>query len=202
MRKGLVRPRRGITKLAGRASLAVLLAAVPLMLVPIADITFASSVPAPPAGWATAFSDSFSGHAGSGAGPAWTYDTGDQYHGKGCQAQWATGEVETDTNSAANVSMDGSRHLNITPVALNGAWTSGRIESVREFAPPAGGMMDVSASIKQPDPSSGLGYWAAFWMLGAGYRSSGAGTSGTARRSRAPCTAAPSRPAHAKKASA
>ena len=39
--------------------------------------------------------------------------------------------------------------------------------------------MEVSASIKQPNPASGLGYWPAFWMLGAGFRSSGAGTSGT-----------------------
>ena len=47
------------------------------------------------------------------------------------------------------------------------------------FAAPAGGEMEVSASIKQPNPSSGLGYWPAFWMLGAGFRASGAGTSGT-----------------------
>ena len=39
--------------------------------------------------------------------------------------------------------------------------------------------MEVSASIKQPNPASGLGYWPAFWMLGAGFRASGAGTSGT-----------------------
>jgi hypothetical protein len=39
--------------------------------------------------------------------------------------------------------------------------------------------MEVSASVKQPNPSTGLGYWPAFWMLGAGFRSSGAGTSGT-----------------------
>ena len=39
--------------------------------------------------------------------------------------------------------------------------------------------MQVIASIKQPSPSSGLGYWPAFWMLGAGFRASGMGTSGT-----------------------
>jgi len=39
--------------------------------------------------------------------------------------------------------------------------------------------MEVSASIKQPNPGSGLGYWPAFWMLGAGFGASGAGTSGT-----------------------
>ena len=47
------------------------------------------------------------------------------------------------------------------------------------FAAPAGGELEVSASIKQPNPGSGLGYWPAFWMLGAGFRASGAGTSGT-----------------------
>jgi len=78
------------------------------------------------------------------------------------------------------VSEDGSGHLNITPVDSGGSWTSGRIETVADnFAAPAGGEMEVSASIKQPDPASGLGYWPAFWMLGAGFRSSGAGTSGT-----------------------
>jgi hypothetical protein len=168
-----------ITRLAGRASLAVLLAAVPLIAIPVAETTFASTAPPPPAGWSAAFSESFAGPAGAGPGPAWTYDTGDQYQGTACQAQWATGEVETDTNSPANVSQDGNGHLRITPVDLNGAWTSGRLETVQEFAPPAGGMMDVSASITQPNPANGLGYWAAFWMLGAGYRASGAGTSGT-----------------------
>ena len=47
------------------------------------------------------------------------------------------------------------------------------------FTAPAGGELRVIASIKQPSPSNGLGYWPAFWMVGAGFRSSGAGTSGT-----------------------
>jgi hypothetical protein len=33
---------------------------------------------------------------------------------------------------------------------------------------PAGGELEVTASIEQPDPASGLGYWPAFWMLGPG----------------------------------
>jgi hypothetical protein len=36
-----------------------------------------------------------------------------------------------------------------------------------DFKAPAGGEMEVSASIKQPNPGSGLGYWPAFWMLPA-----------------------------------
>ena len=56
------------------------------------------------------------------------------------------------------------------------------------FAAPAGGEMEVTASIKQPNPASGLGYWPAFWMLGAGFRGSGAGTSGTMNCSNWPST--------------
>ena len=140
----------------------------------------ATTVPPPPSGWTTTYSDSFSGSAGSGVDSSWTYDRGTQYNGSGCTGNWGTGEVESETNSTANVSEDGSGHLNITPVNSGGSWTSGRIETVADnFAAPAGGEMEVSASIKQPSPSSGLGYWPAFWMLGAGFRSSGAGTSGT-----------------------
>jgi Carbohydrate binding module (family 6)/Glycosyl hydrolases family 16 len=119
----------------------------------------------------------------------WTYDTGTQYSGTGCSANWGTGEVETDTASTANVSEDGNGHLDITPVNSGGAWTSGRIETVADdFAAPAGGELEVSASIQQPNPSSGLGYWPAFWMLGDGFRASGAGTSGTMDCSNWPST--------------
>jgi hypothetical protein len=140
----------------------------------------ATTVPGPPSGWTTTYSDSFSGSAGSGVDSGWTYDTGTQYNGTGCTANYGTGEVESNTSSTANVSEDGSGHLNITAVNSGGSWTSGRIETTSDsFEAPPGGEMEVSASIKQPNPSSGVGYWPAFWMLGAGFRSSGAGTSGT-----------------------
>ena len=140
----------------------------------------ATTVPGPPSGWTTTYSDSFSGSSGSGVDSGWTYDTGTQYNGTGCTANYGTGEVESNTSSTTNVSEDGSGHLNITPVDSGGSWTSGRIETTSDsFEAPAGGEMEVSASIKQPNPSSGVGYWPAFWMLGAGFRSSGAGTSGT-----------------------
>jgi hypothetical protein len=177
------RTRLVVTALA-LAPLAVLVTVVPLAL-----SASASTVPPPPAGWSTVFSDSFSGAAGSPADSQWTYDTGTQYNGTGCTANWGTGEVETNTNSAANVSEDGSGHLNITPVNSGGSWTSGRIETVADnFAAPAGGELEVSASIKQPSPANGLGYWPAFWMLGAGFRASGAGTSGTMDCSNWPST--------------
>jgi hypothetical protein len=149
----------------------------------------ATTVPAPPAGWSTVYSDSFSGAAGSRVDSGWTYDTGTQYSGTGCAANWGTGEVESNTASTTNVAEDGSGHLNITPVNSGGAWTSGRIETTADnFAAPAGGELEVSASIKQPSPASGVGYWPAFWMLGAGFRASGAGTSGTMDCSNWPST--------------
>jgi hypothetical protein len=178
----------GIRKRAGRsrgwvvtvAAVTALAPAAVILAVTSAPTASAGTVPAPPSGWTTAFSDSFSGAAGSGVDSNWTYDQGTQYTGTGCTANWGTGEVETDTNSTANVSENGNGDLDITPVDSGGSWTSGRIETVADdFEAPAGGEMEVSASIEQPDPSSGLGYWPAFWMLGAGFRSSGAGTSGT-----------------------
>ena len=133
-----------------------------------------------PAGWTTVFSDTFSGPAGSRVDPKWTYDIGTHYNGAGCPASWGTGEVESAARSTANVSEDGHGHLLIKPVKSDGRWTSGRIETAAStFAAPAGGEMQVIASIKQPSPSNGLGYWPAFWMLGAGFRASGAATSGT-----------------------
>jgi hypothetical protein len=159
---------------------AIALAPAAAFAIVSASAASAGTVPAPPSGWTTAFSDNFSGAAGSGVDSNWTYDQGTAYSGTGCTANWGTGEVETNTNSTANVSENGNGDLNITPVDNGGSWTSGRIETVADdFEAPAGGEMEVSASIEQPNPSSGLGYWPAFWMLGAGFRSSGAGTSGT-----------------------
>jgi hypothetical protein len=180
------RPRR-LAALAATLALgpAVALAVVTGAVAPAS----ATTVPPAPSGWTTAFSDSFSGAAGSGADSQWTYDTGTQYSGTGCTANWGTGEVESNTNSTANVSEDGSGHLNVTAVKSGSSWTSGRIETVADnFQAPAGGEMEVSASIRQPNPSTGLGYWPAFWMLGSGFRASGAGTSGTMDCSNWPST--------------
>ena len=172
--------RRGKGRAACVAVLVALAPAGAFLAVSAAPGASATTVPAPPSGWTTTYSDSFSGASGSGVDSGWTYDVGTAYSGTGCTGNWGTGEVESETSSTTNVSEDGSGHLNITPVDSGGSWTSGRIETVADnFAAPAGGEMEVSASIKQPNPSSGVGYWPAFWMLGAGFRSSGAGTSGT-----------------------
>ncbi len=123
----------------------------------------AVTVPPPPSGWSTVFSDDFSGASGSAPnGSKWTYDTGPG-------SNFGTGEIETMTNSTSNVHLDGSGHLNITALGSGSNWTSGRIHTPNAVAgAPAGGKLEVTASIQQPNPGNGLGYWPAFWMLGQG----------------------------------
>ncbi|MFC1440180.1 ricin-type beta-trefoil lectin domain protein [Streptacidiphilus sp. N1-10] len=160
-------PRRGLSLLRflRRTRSAVLLATIALVA---AYMTFPSAanavtVPAPPAGWTTAFSDSFAGASGSAPSSSnWIYDTGPG-------SNFGTGEIETMTNSTSNVHLDGSGHLDITAINNGGSWTSGRIQTPSaNVGAPAGGKLQVTASIQQPNPGSGLGYWPAFWMLGPG----------------------------------
>jgi beta-glucanase (GH16 family) len=127
--------------------------------------------------WDLVWSDEFSGPAGAGVNTnvdGWLYDLGTGYQCSGCPANWGTGEIESMTNDAANVSHDGAGHLRITPIRdAGGQWTSGRIETRRtDFRPPPGGRLAVEASIQQPNVNGGAaaGYWPAFWMLGAPYR--------------------------------
>ncbi|GAA4214323.1 glycoside hydrolase family 16 protein [Actinocatenispora rupis] len=129
-----------------------------------------ADVPPPPSGWDTVFADDFTGAAGSKLdGTNWLYDTGTGYPGGA--DHWGTGEVETMTDSTDNVYQDGNGHLVIKPTSNGGAWTSGRVETQRtDLGAPAGGQLQVTASIRQPDPANGLGYWPAFWMLGADAR--------------------------------
>ena len=134
-------------------------------------IAAAQDVPAPPAGWSTVFSDDFTGAAGTGLDATnWLYDTGTGYPGGA--ANWGTGEIETMTDSTANVYQDGDGHLMIKPIRdANGNWTSGRVETRSStFAAPAGGELEMTASIEQPNAADGLGYWPAFWALGAAAR--------------------------------
>jgi beta-glucanase (GH16 family) len=88
------------------------------------------------------------------------YDTGPG-------SSFGTGEIETMTNSASNVYLDGNGHLDITALNNGGAWTSGRIQTTSpNVGAPSGGELEVTASIEQPN--DGPGYWPAFWMLGPG----------------------------------
>jgi hypothetical protein len=153
------------------AALAPIAAILTIVAVPAANAT---AVPSPPAGWTTVFSDNFSGAAGTGVNTAnWLYDTGTSYPGGA--ANWGTGEVESETTSTANVSQDGNGHLVIKPIDTNGTWTSGRIETQNSsFEAPPGGEMEMTASIEQPNPVNGLGYWPAFWAMGSAARGVGA----------------------------
>ena len=137
---------------------------------PIAPTDTPTSTATPPTNWTPIWSDNFAGAAGTApSSNNWIEDTGTS--SAGGPANWGNGEVETMSNSTSNVSVDGNNHLNITALNANGAWTSGRIESQRsDFAAPAGGMMEITASIKQPNPTNGIGYWPAFWTLGSGNR--------------------------------
>jgi hypothetical protein len=138
---------------------AATLGAIALMAQPVS----ATTVPGPPAGWTTVFSDNFAGSAGSPVNSAnWKYDTGPG-------SSFGTGEIETMTNSTSNVFLDGNGHLVIKAIDSGGAWTSGRIQTnTANVGASAGGELEVTASVEQPNPASGLGYWPAFWMLGPG----------------------------------
>jgi beta-glucanase (GH16 family) len=111
--------------------------------------------------WKEIWSDNFAGAEGSGVNSAyWKYDIGTGIFG--------TGEVETMTSSPSNVRLDGVGGLIIEALKNHNSWTSGRIQTTRTFASPSGGEMKVTASIKLPDPASGLGYWPAFWLIAPG----------------------------------
>ena len=144
------------------AVLAALSASI-VVAIALSQPVAATTVPGPPSGWTTVFSDSFAGAAGSPVSSAnWKYDTGPG-------SSFGTGEIETMTNSTNNVFLDGNGHLVIKAINSGGSWTSGRIQTnTANVGAPAGGELEVTASIEQPNPSSGLGYWPAFWMLGPG----------------------------------
>ncbi|WP_239517747.1 glycoside hydrolase family 16 protein [Streptomyces sp. ICC1] len=132
-----------------------------------------AAAPPVPAGWSQVFLDDFNGPSGSGVNTAdWQYTTGTSYPGG--PAGFGTGEVETMTANADNVSLDGSGNLRITPRRdAAGNWTSGRVETRRsDFQAPAGGKLRTEARIQMPNVTgpAAKGYWPAFWMLGAPYR--------------------------------
>jgi hypothetical protein len=82
---------------------------------------------------------------------------------------FGTGEIETMTNSTANVHRSGNGQLEITPIRTGSDWTSGRIETRKnDFSAPAGGEMMVTSTIKQPPATDPNGYWTGFWILGTG----------------------------------
>jgi hypothetical protein len=133
----------------------------------------AASVPTTPGGWTLAWSDDFTGPAGSQPGTGdWIYDTGTSYPGG--PANWGTGEIQSYTTRTQNVSLDGGGNLRITPVRDgSGGWTSARVETTRSnFRPAAGGVLRIEGRIQMPNVTgaAAAGYWPAFWALGAPYR--------------------------------
>ena len=152
--------------LATSALLAGCLTAAGAATLAVAPAASADTAPPAPSGWNTVFSDDFAGAAGSApSAQNWFYDIGTGY---------GTGETEETTNSTNNVYLDGDGHLVLKATDNNGAWTSARIESTRDdFEAPAGGELEMTASIEQPNPADGLGYWPAFWALGSPMRAGG-----------------------------
>jgi beta-glucanase (GH16 family) len=146
------------------AAAAPSLRADPVIIANLPAVAKGSAVPPAPAGWSTVFADGFAGKAGTPPSSAnWLYDIG---------TDWGSKNVEHDTSSTQNVHVDGYGHLVIQSTHTDGKWYSGRIETTRDdFMAPAGGEMELTASIKQPN--GGPGYWPSFWALGAPMRTGG-----------------------------
>ncbi|KAI8305283.1 Glucan endo-1,3-beta-glucosidase A1 [Colletotrichum sp. SAR11_240] len=123
------------------------------------------------AGFSKTWFDDFTGSRGAlPSGGNWIIDSGTSYPGG--PANWGTGEIQTYTNSPSNIATNGQGNLVITAIKdAKGAWTSARIETKQTFMAPAGKKMRVQASLKLPNlGGGGIGYWPAFWTLGAAYR--------------------------------
>ncbi len=113
-------------------------------------------------GWQLIWSDEFNAATNTPPDPAkWNFDLG----GGG----WGNGELETYTDSAANIFQDGHGHLVIRAIRdASGNFTSARIRT--GVANSGKGSVDlnwqygrIEARIKLP---FGQGVWPAFWMLG------------------------------------
>src|SRR5258708_2404056 len=143
---------RGRSVVPSLALLAAGLAGTAAVTLSAAPAAYADPVPPAPSGWTTVFGDNFAGSAGSAPSSAnWFYDIGTGF---------GTGEKEQTTNSTNNVYLDGNGHLVLKAINNGGTWTSGQIESTRDdFQAPPVGMLEITASIQQPNPASGLGYW-------------------------------------------
>ncbi|WP_433168947.1 carbohydrate-binding protein [Kribbella sp. CA-247076] len=132
-----------------------------------------ASVPPPGDGWTAVWSDDFDGPGGTLPSAAnWIIDTGHGYPGG--PGNWGTGEIQNYTNSTNNLALDGTGNLRITPRRdAAGNWTSARIETQRaDFKPPSGGVLAIESRLQMPNVTgnAALGYWPAFWALGAPYR--------------------------------
>jgi len=112
--------------------------------------------------WKIVWSDEFNGPAGAPPDPAkWNYDLG----GGG----WGNNEIETYTDSPANVFQDGQGNLVIRAIRdAAGNYTSARLQTGSPTASTQTADLSwqfgrIEARIKLP---FGQGVWPAFWMLG------------------------------------
>ena len=105
--------------------------------------------------WQITWSDEFNGQAGQSPDAAkWTFDLGTGQDG------WGNSELQSYTNSPANISLDDQGNLVITAINEGNRFTSARIKTQGLFAQQYG---RFEARIKTP---YGPGIWPAFWMLG------------------------------------
>lgn len=101
------------------------------------------------------WSDEFEGDSGVAPNATkWTYDLGTGQNG------WGNNELQSYTNNAQNVSLDGKGNLLITARKNGSNYTSARIKTKGIFSQKYG---KFEARIKTP---TGAGMWPAFWMLG------------------------------------
>ena len=149
---------------------ALILLAGAVLPVATGQQALAGTVPPAPPGWTTVFGDGFAGAAGSAPSSAnWFYDLFTD----------AGEAVNHNTSSTSNVYLDGKGHLVLKAINSGGSWTSAQIESTRDdFQAPPGGELEMTGSLEQPNPAHGLGYWPAFWALGAPVRAGSLATSG------------------------
>ncbi len=113
----------------------------------------------PERNWELAWSDDFTGAAGSAPDAGkWSFDIGTGSNG------WGNSELQYYTNRPENIKLDGNGMLVITAKSESYAgsgFTSARIKTKGLFAQQYG---RFEARIKTP---TGPGLWPAFWMLGA-----------------------------------
>ena len=113
----------------------------------------------PERNWELAWSDDFTGAAGSAPDAGkWAFDIGTGSNG------WGNSELQYYTNRPENIKLDGNGMLVITAKSESYAgsgFTSARIKTKGLFAQQYGRFED---RIKTP---TGPGLWPAFWMLGA-----------------------------------
>jgi beta-glucanase (GH16 family) len=131
----------------------ILLAALVMM---IAGCEIEAVQKLPERNYELVWSDEFEGTAGTAPDASkWTFDLGTGQNG------WGNNELQTYTQSAQNVGLDGEGNLVITARKDQaGNYTSARVKTQGIFEQQYG---RIEARIKTP---TGAGIWPAFWMLG------------------------------------